>query len=406
VILSQAKQAAQWFGEARLFSNEARHCLGAIIGTSGTMANQDKITDEMDLTEAITLSRTFPLETLINNFQATAEGLVIVWRSAEEALAECPDPQTMPRLLQLLNQELKAQGNSAWFRPIGLRLRNQALPQCEKNLAISTLLPLVDRKTKKDEREPVSAKALDALSQAQPLPAEVVEHCSKKLDHPHYHVAGSALRVLINLPPAERGKWVPLLLKHFDGRFSQNGNSEGTWIIECLAPHFSSHREQIVPVLQAGLKSEHSFIPHSVLAVLHQLGPMIAELVPEVLEYIGRQRSFTNEEPHLFHLDPEGKQAIPGLIRLLDNPQETARYQAVCELEAYGPRAQSAIPALTKLANSGEDQQFSADADAARRAVKVIQQRPHAGRKKSATDRILDLMEKSLNPGSQATDQR
>jgi len=303
----------------------------------------------------------------------------------------------MPRLLELLNQELKAQGNSTWFRPIELRLKNKALPESGKTIAISALLPLVDRKANKDELEPVAAKALDALSEAQPLPSEVVERCRKKLDHPHYHVASSALRILLNLPPAERSQWVPLLLKHFHGRFSEDGNSEGTWIIECLPPHFTSHREQIVPVLRAGLKSDHSVIPNSVLEVLHQLGPVAAELVPDVLEYIGRQASFTNEEPHLIHIDPEGKQAIHGLIRLIDSAEKTVRYQAVCELEAYGPRAQASIAALTKLASSGEGEQFAADADAARRAVEVIQQRPHAGTMKSATDRMLDLVEKAVN---------
>jgi hypothetical protein len=348
------------------------------------MPEQQKISKEMKLGEAIAISRTFPLETLLKNFQATAKGLVTVWRSAEVVLAECPDPHTMPRMLELLNQEIEARGNSTWFRPIELRLKNKSLPGREKKLAISALVPLVDRKATEGEREPVAAKALGALCEAHPLPPEIVERCSKILDHPHYHVASSALQVLINLPEAERSQWVPALLKHFHGRFSEDGNSEGIWIIECLTPHYSSHRKQIVPVLRAGLKRDDGFLAEAILKVLHQLGPAADEFVPDVLEYIGRQASFTNEEPHLLHVDPDGKRAIPGLIRLLDSAEEPVRYQAACELEAYGPRAQAAIPALTKLANSGEGQDFSADA--AREAIEAIQQLPQAGQNKSTRE--------------------
>jgi hypothetical protein len=356
------------------------------------MPKPKKITNKMGLAEAIAISQTFPLETLLKNFQSKSS--VTVWRSAEEVLAECPDPQTMPRLLELLNQDLNAQGNSTWFRPIELRLRNKSLPEREKKLAISALLPLVDLKVNKEELEPVAAKALSALSGAQPLPSELVERFIQKLDHPHYHVASSALGILINLPPAERGPWVPLLLKHFHGRFSKDGNSEGVWIIECLLPHFTSHRKQIVSVLQAGLKSDHAFIPRSVLEVLHQLGPVAAELVPDVLEHIGRQKAYTNEEPHLIHIDPEGTVAIPGLIRLLGNNKATVRYQAAVELEAYGARAEAAIPELTKLANA-KSQDKRLVAAAAQRALLAVEVQRAGGsvpEKLSQTERLFGLL--------------
>jgi hypothetical protein len=104
------------------------------------MPEEQKINEEMELSEAIAISRTFSLETLLKNFQATAEGLVNVWRSAEIVLAERPDPHTMPRMLEFLNQEIEARGNSTWFRPIKLRLENKSLPASEKELAISALV--------------------------------------------------------------------------------------------------------------------------------------------------------------------------------------------------------------------------------------------------------------------------
>jgi HEAT repeat protein len=84
--------------------------------------------------------------------------------------------------------------------------------------------------------------------------------------------------------------------------------------------------------------------------LLPKLGPRAAALVPDLLAYVGRQESFTNESPHLIHLDPQGRKAIPGLIALLSDPKETVRNQAASELAAYGPLAGSAIPILTELA--------------------------------------------------------
>src|SRR5262249_13200388 len=144
------------------------------------------------------------------------------------------------------------------------------------------------------------------------------------------------LEELLLLPPEQRDKCVPLLLKH-SKRFE--GESEYCWIIERLEPHFTPHQKLIDPVLRAGLKSEYVFAPSSVLELLEKIGPPAADLVPDVLAYIGRQRAFSAEQPHLVHIEPEGKTAIPGLIRLLRSRKDEVRYSAARELAAYGPRA-------------------------------------------------------------------
>jgi Leucine-rich repeat (LRR) protein len=328
-----------------------------------------KITESMSLERGIAIARTYPLEALVECFKT---GGLTVWRSAEEVLAERSDPQTMPRLLELLNEELEATGDSTWFRVIQLRLNKKVLSKEEKRLAVAALVPLVHRRVRKGELEPVAGKALEALAEVQPLPPKVAALCSAKLKHPSYTIASSALRALVNLPPRQRNVWVPTLLKHVNGRFSRGGNSEGVWIIECLAPHFARHRRRITPVLRAGLKSKHAFIPRSVLQVLRQIGRKAAGFVPDVLGYIARQKAYTNEEPHLIHIDPKGKHAIRGLIHLLGSRRDTARYQAICELEAYGPLARKAIPALTKLAGR-KTEGFSAEPEAAQRALHAIQ---------------------------------
>jgi hypothetical protein len=350
----------------------------------------------MGLAEAIAISRTFSLDKLIQNFR-DSRGRVVVWRSAEEALAVCPDRQTMPRLLELLDQELMELGDSSWFSPIELRLRNRTLPKSETELAVTALFSHVTRKGNNSAGESVAAKALNALAGAHPLPVEVVEFCGRKLGRRDSSIVHSALQVLLNLDPAERERWIPDLLKRVRGRLSRANCSEGPWIIERVVPHFTRHRKQIVPVLREGLKSKHTFTPRAVLSVLHELGSTAAALVPDVLAYISRQRAFTNEEAHLIRIDPHGTRAVPGLIRLLASPKETVRYQAACELEAYGPRARAAIPALVTLASRGSSKKLAFDADAAQRALDAIRQLPNTGGKKSATTRALDLVEKAVN---------
>jgi hypothetical protein len=233
------------------------------------------------------------------------------------------------------------------------------------------------RKLKKGERWPPNWEWSDAAqTSAAPKKPPVVRPASslaERLGSESYVTASDALRELVNLPPESRDEWIPVLLDHL-GRFSNN--SEWCWIIDCLPPHFQRHRERIEPALRKGLKEEYAFAALSVLECLHQLGPAGAALLPDVLAYIGRQGAFTNEEPHLIHLDPTGEVAIPGLIRLLGSRQETVRYQVVSELEAYGSRAASAIPHLTKLASSNAGGKRTLEADAAQRALDAIHQSP------------------------------
>jgi hypothetical protein len=362
------------------------------------MAKEKKITERMELGEAIAISRTYSLETLLGNF--LPDKSLLVRRGAEEALAVCPDPRTMPRLLELLNEELSEPGEepcSRWFSPIELRLRTQSLPKREIQMAIAALLPLIDYQVHKDDLEPVPARALGALSEAQPLPPEIVKRCSKKLDHPNYSVASAALRVLINLPPEKRGPWVPLLVKQFHRRFTEH--SEAVWIIESLGAHLTSHRKLVAPVLRDALKrGGDSFLPGSVLDVLRQLGPAAGELVPDVLEYIGRQKAYTNQEPHLIHMDPNGTAAIPGLIELLGHTKSTVRYQAAGELEAYGTRAASAVAKLTKLAK-GRDQLVAVAAQRALLAIEVQQAGGSVPEKLSATERLFGVLDDVIQEG-------
>jgi len=275
---------------------------------------------------------------------------------------------------------MTAEKNSGSERP----LKTLLIELCSSNPKVRASAAGVLLKLAEDNQT-----VLEALAQVQPLPPTVARAFSEKLGSSSYHVASTALRGLVNLPPKLRGKWIPLMLDHLK-RF--RNNSEWSWIIECLAPHFRQHRKCIEPALRAGLKSDYAFGPHSVMDALREIGPAAAALVPDVLAYIGRQRAFTNEEPHLIHIDPKGKKAIPGLIRLLRHRKETVRVQAADELAAYGAYAYATVPILTELANRNQGM----DQSALRQALDAIQQSPARDpRKKSATDRVLELVAKA-----------
>jgi HEAT repeat protein len=333
-------------------------------------------------------TRTDALETLLKKVFSKS---FKVSRAAQQALACTQDPRTMPRLLELLNEKLHSGDQVVWLiETIGLRCTSKELAPDEIQPVIRTFLELAD------SEENVAVAALGWLPHIQPVPAKVIRAFHDKLESPSARLASAAVTGLTSLPPESRAKQVPLLLDHLQ-RFE--GESEWCEIIKCLPPHFARYRRRIESALRGGLKKRH-VRRRSILEIFPQIGPAAAALVPDVLAYIGRQEAFTNEEPHLIHLDPEGKEAIPGLIRLLRHRKETVRYQAASELEAYGARAKSAIPALTKLANSRRGQKLRFDADAAQQALKAIQRSPASGgsepKRSDALQRVLGLVDRVI----------
>jgi hypothetical protein len=218
-------------------------------------------------------------------------------------------------------------------------------------------------------RHPLNLNTLQTLASVQPLPEEVADFFGKKLGSESYVEACTALQGLIGLPTRKRDAWIPTLLDHLE-RFEDN--SEWSWIIKCLPAHYRNHRERINQALRSGLESSYAFGPYFVFEVLHRLGTRASALVPDVLAYIGRQKAFTSEEPHLIHLDPRGKEAIPGLIQLLRDKRETVRSQAAGELAAYGPRARAAVPVLTELTERKNAERML-DTIAVQSALRAIQ---------------------------------
>src|SRR5262249_7690649 len=154
-------------------------------------------------------------------------------------------------------------------------------------------------------------------------------------------------------------------------------------------------------VLRACLKSEDAFVPTFVLEFLCRLGPAASEFVPDILEFIGRQNAYSNQEPYLIHVDPEGTASIPGLTELLRNKSSCVNYQAATELEAYGTRAQPAVPELTKLAKAkSKDKQFAATA-AQRALLEIESGGSPVPEKLSQTERLFEVIEDAItdSPG-------
>src|SRR4051812_41949252 len=106
------------------------------------MAKHKQITEKMELSEAIEISRTFPLETLLLNVRAKGGSKSLTLRrGAEEALALCAEPNTMHRLVELLFEDLS--GNIGLLGPIHKRLAAKQLTEEERVIAIAELSELI-----------------------------------------------------------------------------------------------------------------------------------------------------------------------------------------------------------------------------------------------------------------------
>jgi HEAT repeat protein len=62
--------------------------------------------------------------------------------------------------------------------------------------------------------------------------------------------------------------------------------------------------------------------------------------------------SYTNFETAIADIDPEGREAIPVLIALLDHNKPMTKVLALRALLGYGPKAKEAIPVIERLAES------------------------------------------------------
>jgi hypothetical protein len=77
----------------------------------------------------------------------------------------------------------------------------------------------------------------------------------------------------------------------------------------------------------------------------------------------------------------DAKAAVPGLIRLLNDPDNAIRFEAVCALEHIGSAAQRALPELRVLLHNSKE---SADCRAAAaEAIEMIQDGPDKYREKA-----------------------
>jgi hypothetical protein len=164
----------------------------------------------------------------------------------------------------------KKPGSAKNDRPI----KTLKLELCSSNIKLRRRAARALLKLTEDEERDAALKTLDpgkgwppetpilaALAKAQPMLPEVAKAMSEKLGS-CFWVASEALAGLVNLPPKQRDKWVPAMLDHLK-RFEKN--SEWSWIIECLPPHYRRHRTRSERALKAGLKSSYAFGPRSVM---------------------------------------------------------------------------------------------------------------------------------------------
>jgi HEAT repeat protein len=85
--------------------------------------------------------------------------------------------------------------------------------------------------------------------------------------------------------------------------------------------------------------------------------------VAELVEMLGSSEKFTRREAayQLSKIGPDAKEAVPALIKALEDPEQQVWFGAVTALSLIGPEAKEAVPALIKgLDNRGRGRRDSA----------------------------------------------
>jgi HEAT repeat protein len=77
---------------------------------------------------------------------------------------------------------------------------------------------------------------------------------------------------------------------------------------------------------------------------------------------------------------PEGRKAIPILIRLLDDKAHLVRWAAASSLERFGTDSRDALPALEKLAKNDPEPSVRDAAGSAVRSIRMVVEHLGAGR--------------------------
>jgi hypothetical protein len=213
----------------------------------------------------------------------------------------------------------------------------------------------------------VKTAAIEALGAVGPATSEVFPALLDALKGKTPALARYALCGLRRLDPAARRPLVPAVLELAQTEKKDAGVRRAAMIL--LTGHLDTHRAAVLKLFRAGLKEKNQSVLSPTCDAVAKAGPAAAEMLPDVLDVLRRGTLRWYSFDDLFtRVDPEGKTTVPAMIELLKVKSGAVRQEAVGILEAYGPKAKAAIPAMGELMH-GKDPYLANRAEWAIKAI-------------------------------------
>jgi hypothetical protein len=209
--------------------------------------------------------------------------------------------------------------------------------------ALRALLPL----TRHDEPE-LRAAALKGIGAVGVVTAETQAAFREALATPRGEVGAAAVEGLALLPPEQREPLVPRLLELLADPKVDEDVAHG--IILRLPAHMGRYGKTILERLRGHLRRKEWWPLDAVVDAVQEVGVAAAPLLPELLHAL----QWSNGEVYCWEdvflaVDPEGTNAVPGLVAALSHRKTAVRTDALQALAAYKEKARAAEPAVQKL---------------------------------------------------------
>jgi HEAT repeat protein len=327
-------------------------------------------------------------EALDRLLEAGDDRVESVRSSAASALGPLPNPQAMPRLLQELQTAVnelervaakKEKPDKKAAKPAKGAKGAKPAPKKDPNKAarekavqkVCWLVGILGDRQDADRQPAAEAvlpltrhadvsirtTAIQALGGIGPVAENVMPvllaAIAKRKD---VRTALAALVALERIEPTRRGAALPVLLNLLDqGKIDPSLKAQA---IRTLPGHTEAYEEEILPRLGKLWKQTHYLIRGAVLTALVQMGPAARSVLPVLLADMinGNYWFFYHQGgPSVFEtVDPDGQVVIPILIEGLQSKKGPQVVAALAGLRTYGSKAQSAIPAVSKLLDHKE----------------------------------------------------
>ncbi len=366
---------------------------------TGLELYQDK-SAEVRVAAILALRHAKSKEALAAILAAASDRSTQVRNAIVKTLTEMPNPETTPRLLLRIRESVEqldqlkpekkekppkgkkttgkkaaatSKTDAAFYKKKGELIQEAtfwlAIVEYRKGAgreeAARAILPLLDHK-----EGSVREGALAALGGIGAVIEGVIDRFIDKLKDKKPKVAGSAAFSLRKMEPTLREPAMPTVLELLEKPKLDETLRGG--LLHLLPGHLATHGDRILSILRKEFASKNHYRRSTVLNVLCEIGPPAADLVPDVVEGMSSGGGYYNylQYPNcLTKLDPEGVQAVPGLIKLLDDKKHEVRWRAVCTLQTYGLKAKAAIPAIRALIDREKKDAYYHFAEGALKAI-------------------------------------